>query len=188
MANALKNCGRDIIYSLSNTAPIEHAKLFAKEVNCWRTAGDLNDLWDKESNHLNIRQQWERHRNWLEKGDRGAPGHFPDADMLVVGDVVTTSKTGKPIPSKLTADEQYTHISLWTLWNCPLLIGSPIESIDDFTMNLLTNPEVLEVHQDKTAISGKSIYIENGLEIIMKDLNNGEKAIGLFNINDSPYA
>ncbi|WP_101262406.1 putative Ig domain-containing protein [Labilibaculum filiforme] len=184
MAHALKNCGRDIIYSLSNTAPIEHANLFAKEVNCWRTAGDLNDLWDQESNHLNIRQQWERHRNWLEKGVRGGPGHFPDADMLVVGDVVTTSKTGKPIPSKLTADEQYTHISLWTLWNCPLLIGSPIESIDEFTMNLLTNPEVLEIHQDKIAIAGKSVFIEDGLEIIVKDLADGGKAIGLFNINE----
>lgn len=184
MAKALKNSGRDIIYSLSNSAPIEHAKLFAREVNCWRTAGDLNDVWDTKSSHLNIRQQWERHRNWLQKGERGGPGHFPDADMLVVGDVVCTSKDGTPIPSKLTADEQYTHISLWTLWNCPLLIGSPIESIDDFTMNLLTNAEVLEIHQDEVAIAGKSILIEDGIEIIVKELVGGGKAIGLFNINE----
>lgn len=184
MAKALKNSGRDIVYSLSNSAPIEHAALFAKEVNCWRTAGDLDDSWDGESHHLNIRQQWERHRKWIEEGERGGPGHFPDADMLVVGDVVCSSPTGKPIPTKLTPDEQYSHISLWTLWNCPLLIGSPIESIDDFTMNLLANAEVLEIHQDKKALSGKSVLIEDGIEIIVKDLANGEKAIGLFNTNE----
>jgi alpha-galactosidase len=184
MANALKNCGRDIIYSLSNEAPIEHAQLLAKEVNCWRTARDLDDVWEQGNNHLNIRQQWEYHRKWLQEGERGGPGHFPDADMLVVGDVVTTSETGKPIPSKLTADEQYTHISLWTLWNCPLLIGCPIETIDDFTMNLLTNSEVLDVHQDEVGISGKSVLIEDGIEIIVKDLSDGGKAIGLFNINE----
>lgn len=184
MAEALKNCGRDIVYSLSNTAPIEHAALFAKEVNCWRTAGDLDDSWDGDSRHLNMRQQWERHRNWIDEGERGGPGHFPDADMLIVGDVVCSSPTGKPIPTKLTPDEQYTHISLWTLWNCPLLIGSPIESIDDFTMNLLANSEVLEIHQDKVAIAGKSVLIEDGLEIIVKELADGGKAIGLFNVNE----
>lgn len=184
MATALKNCGRDIVYSLSNAAPIEHAELLGKEVNCWRTSKDLDDVWDQGNNHLNIRQQWEYHRKWLQEGVRGGPGHFPDADMLVVGDVVTTSKTGKPIPSKLTADEQYTHISLWTLWNCPLLIGCPIETIDEFTMNLLTNAEVLDVHQDEVGVAGRSVLIENGIEIVVKDLSDGGKAIGLFNINE----
>lgn len=184
MANALKNCGRDIVYSLSNSAPVEHAALFAKEVNCWRTAGDLDDSWDGDSHHLNIRQQWERHRTWIEEGERGGPGHFPDADMLVVGDVVCSSPSGKPIPTKLTPDEQYSHISLWTLWTCPLLIGSPIESIDDFTMNLLTNAEVLEIHQDKIAVAGKTVFNKDGLEIIVKELSDGGKAVGLFNITE----
>ena len=184
MANALRNCGRDIVYSLSNTAPLEHAELFGREVNCFRTAGDLEDRWDQKGDHLNIREQWDFHRTWMEEGVRGGAGHFPDADMLVVGDVVTSGEEGHPIPSRLTADEQYSHISLWILWASPLLIGCPVETMDEFTLNLLTNTEVLDVHQDSVATPGESIRIEDGIEIIVKELADGDKAIGLFNTND----
>ncbi|VGO20652.1 putative Ig domain-containing protein [Pontiella sulfatireligans] len=185
MADALKSCGRDIVYSLSNTAPLEHAELYGREVNCWRTAGDLKDRWDQKGPHLNLREQWELHRTWIEEGVRGGPGHFPDADMLVVGDV-STSHEGELAPTNLTADEQYAHISLWILWACPLLIGCPIDTLDAFTLNLLTNAEVLDVHQDAVAVSGKSVRAADGNEIIVKDLADGGKAVGLFNLNAEP--
>lgn len=185
MANALNNSGRDIVYSLSNTAPLEHAQLFGEQVNCFRTAGDLKDRWDQKGPHLNIREQWELHRAWMEQGVGSSPGHFPDPDMLVVGEVTTSGEEGKPVPSNLTADEQYAHISLWTLWASPLLIGCPIETLDDFTINLLTNAEILDVHQDALAVSGKTIYKDHGAEIIVKDLADGGKAFGLFNISEA---
>lgn len=183
MANALKNSGRDIIYSLSNTAPLENAELFGKEVNCFRTYGDLKDRWDGKGNHKSIRDEWEAHRTWMETGFRGAPGHFPDPDMLVIGEV--NSRGGHPQPSRLTADEQYSHVSLWTLWAAPMLIGCPIETMDEFTLNLLTNSEVLEMHQDPVAIPGKSIYHDETMDIVVKELANGDKAVGLFNLKES---
>ncbi|MDF7825544.1 putative Ig domain-containing protein [Pontiellaceae bacterium B12227] len=186
MANALKNCGRDILYSISNTAPLEHAELYMKVVNCWRTAGDLKDRWDQEGCHLNVVEQWTQHRNWMEEGVRGGPGHFPDADMLVIGDVVTSTESRQaPAPSSLTPDEQYSHISLWVLWSCPLLIGCPIESMDAFTLNLLKNAEVLEVHQDALAVPGRSYDLANQVEVVVKELADGGKAIGLFNKADA---
>ncbi len=181
MADALKNCGRDIVYSLSNSAPVEHAALFAEKVHCWRTGGDLMDRWDQEGIHLNIIEQWQLYRRWVDAGVRGGPGHFPDADMLVIGPVVTSAENGTPVPSRLTADEQYSHVSLWVLWACPLLIGCPIEQLDDFTFNLLTNAEVLEVHQDEAAIPGRSVDLDDNVEVVVKDLADGEKAIGIFN-------
>ncbi|QBG47007.1 alpha-galactosidase [Verrucomicrobia bacterium S94] len=184
MARALKNSGRDIVYSLSNTAPLEHAALYAKEVNCWRTAGDLKDRWDQDGAHLNIIDQWELHRHWIEEGERGGPGHFPDPDMLVVGHVVEGNKGQKPRPSRLTPDEQYAHISLWTLWSAPMLIGCPIEMMDDFTKNLLCNHEVLAIHQDEKAIPAVSVVVKDDYEILVKDLADGEKAIGLVNKDD----
>lgn len=182
MAKALKNSGRDIIYSLSNTAPLENAALYGKEVNCFRTYGDLKDRWDGKGNHKSIRDEWEAHRTWMEKGFRGAPGHFPDPDMLVIGEV--NSRGGHPQPSRLTADEQYAHVSLWSLWAAPMLIGCPIETMDDFTLNLLTNSEVLEMHQDAVAVPGKSIFHDDTMDIVIKDLANGDKAVGLFNLKD----
>lgn len=180
---ALSGCGRDIVFSTSNTAPVEQAAFLEQHVNCFRTTGDLKDRWDERGPNLNLRQVWQMHRTWMEVGTRGGPGHFPDADMLLVGDVVEGHDEA-PRPTRLTADEQYTHISLWTLWASPLLIGCPIERMDDFTLNLLTNPDVLAVHQDALAVPGKTVYSEQGTEIVVKDLADGSKAIGLFNLRD----
>ncbi len=185
MADALKKSGRDIVYSLSNTAPLEHAQLYAEIANCWRTAGDLKDRWDQDGAHLNIVEQWDLHRKWMEEGLRGGPGHFPDPDMLVVGDVVENNVGSEPRPSRLTPNEQYAHISLWTLWAAPMLIGCPIETMDDFTLNLLTNPDVLAIHQDAKAVPGHSIEAKDNYEIIVKDLADGSKAVGLFNKDTS---
>ncbi len=183
MAKALENSGRDIIYSISNTAPLEHASLFGKHVNCFRTYGDLKDRWDGKGIHKSIMDVWKAHRPWMENGFSGAPGHFPDPDMLVVGEVNTKSKN--PIPSRLTADEQYSHISLWSLWAAPLLIGCPIERMDEFTVKLLTNSEVLDVNQDEKGIAGKSIIHNEDFEIIVKELVDGTKAVGLFNLKNT---
>lgn len=184
MARALKNSGRDIVYSLSNTAPVQLAKICSEEVNCFRTAGDLKDRWDQKGSHLNICQQWQLHRTWMETAFRGGPGHFPDPDMLVIGEVNTSSNKDVTKPSSLTPDEQYSHISLWSLWSAPLLIGCPIEKLDAFTLNLLTNREVLAIQQDAIAIPGKSVVKHKDFEIIVKDLEDGSKAIGLFNLKD----
>ena len=81
----------------------------------------------------------------------------------------------------LTPDEQYTHISLWSLWSAPLLIGSPVEKLDKFTLNLLTNDEVIEIDQDPL---GRQAYMagKNGDgEVWVKAMEDGSKAVGLFN-------
>lgn len=186
MADALRGCGRDVVYSLSNSACIENADVYLREANCWRTAGDLKDRWDQDGVHLNLRDQWECHRYWLEEGSYGGSGHFPDADMLVIGHLREEGVSEKLRPSRLTPDEQYSHISLWTLWASPMLIGSPIEQMDAFTLALLTNTEVLAVHQDAFAVPGKTVRLNHKAEIVVKMLENGDRAVGLFNTSESP--
>ncbi|WP_083653552.1 putative Ig domain-containing protein [Cellulophaga lytica] len=182
MANALQKSNRDIVYSLSNTAPIKNAKLYGELVNCFRTYGDLKDRWDGKGSHKSIRDEWVAHREWMKNGFAGAPGHFPDPDMLVIGEVNTRGKN--PQPSRLTADEQYSHVSLWSLWAAPLLIGCPIETMDKFTVNLVTNSEVLAIHQDEVAIPGKTVFYDDTMEVVVKQLSDGSKAIGLFNLKN----
>jgi alpha-galactosidase len=181
MANALKASGRDIVYSLSNSAPFDKAAIWAKWTNCWRTTGDIRDAWSKKQLSPNESQWaqgvidiWQQHLKWA---PFSGPSHWADADMLVVGKV----GWGKPHPSKLTPDEQYSHISLWCLWSAPLLIGCPLDQLDDFTQNLLTNDEVLALNQDPLGKMAKQLPPDGNDRVLVKDLEDGSKAVGLFN-------
>lgn len=88
-------------------------------------------------------------------------------------------------PTKLTPDEQYTHITLWCLLSAPLLIGCDISKLDDFTLNLLTNDEVLAINQDAFGKQTKQIKKTNTYQLWMKELQDGCKAIGIFNLSES---
>ena len=181
MYDALRNSGRDIVYSLSNTCPMAIGKKISTMANVIRTAGDLKARWDQPGSNLNIREEWQIHKHWLQMSFKGSIGHYPDPDMLVVGN----AKKAMNSKYRLTADEQYTHVSLWALWSAPLLIGCPIETMDDFTLNLLTNSEVLDIQQDELCKSAVSILCSPKYEIFEKELADGNKAIGLFNLQDN---
>jgi alpha-galactosidase len=98
--------------------------------------------------------------------------------MLVVG-YVGWSATVRP--TRLRPNEQYTHISLWCLLCSPLLIGCDLSKLDEFTLGLLTNDEVLEVSQDPLGRQAARVAKEGALEVWAKDLEDGSKAVGLFN-------
>jgi alpha-galactosidase len=137
--------------------------------NCWRTTGDITDTWSSMSK-IGFAQAG--HEKFA------GPGHWNDPDMLVVGYVGWSAKVR---PTRLTPNEQYTHISLWCLLCSPLLIGCDMTKLDEFTLNLLTNDEVLEVSQDPLGRQAGRVA-KNGLqEVWTKDLEDGAKAVGLFN-------
>jgi alpha-galactosidase len=98
--------------------------------------------------------------------------------MLVVGWVGWGPKLHQ---TKLTPDEQYTHISLWCLLSAPLLIGCDLEKLDTFTLSLLSNDEVLAVDQDALGKQAVRVAGENGSDVFAKPLEDGSLAVGLFN-------
>jgi hypothetical protein len=85
-------------------------------------------------------------------------------------------------PSRLAPDEQYTHVSLWCLLAAPLLIGCDLDKLDAFTLNLLTNDEVLAIDQDELGKAAKHVA-EN---VWVKELADGSKAVGIFNKSTKP--
>ena len=107
------------------------------------------------------------------------PGHWNDPDMLVVGKLGWGPQTRN---TRLTPDEQYTHISLWCLLSAPLLLGCDLAQLDAFTLNLLTNDEVLAVNQDPLGIQATKVYDGVRYQIWAKDLDDGSLAVGIFNI------
>jgi alpha-galactosidase len=136
--------------------------------NCWRTTGDIIDTWESMAG--------------IGFGQAGheafaGPGRWNDPDMLVVGLVGWGPNLH---PSRLKPDEQYTHISLWCLLASPLLIGCDLARLDAFTLNLLTNDEVLEVNQDPLGNQARRVMNEDGKQVWMKDMEDGSKAVGLF--------
>jgi alpha-galactosidase len=89
---------------------------------------------------------------------------------------------GKLRPTKLTSDEQYAHISLWCLLSLPLLIGCNLEELDEFTLSLLSNDEVLGVNQDSLGKQAVQVAGDAEGKIYVKPLDDGSHAIGLFNL------
>ena len=174
MYQALRATHRDIVLSLSNN----HVKNLFKVIGevspwaeSWRTTTDINDNWKRVALDIGFAQD-----AWA---PFARPGHFNDADMLVVGQV---GWFGPLRPTKLTPDEQYTHISLWCLLSAPLLLGCDLEKLDEFTLGLLSNDEVLEVDQDALCRQAMQVGGAGDLKVYAKPMDDGSLAVGLFNL------
>jgi alpha-galactosidase len=174
MRDALLNCGRDIVYSLSNSAPFDLADRWMELANLWRTGGDIRDNWLSVSYWGFNLSKWHRF---------AGPGHWNDPDMLQVGNTAHPHKPSDFFPTHLTPNEQYSQMSLWCLLCAPLLLSCDIASLDDFTLNLLANDEVLEVNQDPLGEQAKQIVKKHfpNFEVWKKNLEDGSISIGLFN-------
>ena len=172
MSQALKRSGRDILFSISNSAPFANASDWMKIANTWRTGPDIRDSWLSLYTSAFTIDKW---------GPFGGPGHWNDPDMLILGNVTTGTELH---PTRLTPDEQYSHVSIFSLLSAPLLIGCPIEQLDDFTMNLLTNDEVIEINQDPLGKPARLVSDESGVQIWKKPLEDGSFAVGLFYTDD----
>src|SRR5208282_4962780 len=81
----------------------------------------------------------------------------------------------------LTPNEQYSHVSLWSLVAAPLIFSGDITRLDEFTLGLLCNDEVIDVDQDPLGQPGRRIALDNTLEVWARNLEDGAKAVGLFN-------
>jgi alpha-galactosidase len=169
MGDYLRQQPRDIVYSLCQYGMSDVWK-WGDSVsgNCWRTTNDITDTW---SSVKNIALDQDKAAAWAK------PGSWNDPDMLVVG----TVGWGNPHKSKLKPDEQYLHISLWSLFSAPLLIGCDMEKLDDFTYNLLTNDEVMEINQDPLGKQAVCVQTIGDLRIYVKELEDGSRAVGFCN-------
>jgi alpha-galactosidase len=159
------------VYSLSNSAPFSLAKEWSVLANAWRTGPDIRDSWLSLFVSAFTLDKW---------APFAGPGHWNDPDMMILGNVTTGAKLH---PTRLTADEQYSHVSLFALLSAPLLIGCPIEQLDAFTLNLLTNDEVIDIDQDPLGKSARLILNDGNVQVWLKPLEDGSYAVGLFNIN-----
>ncbi len=175
MIDALRSTDRDILFGMSNAAHWGDAPQWARYPNCYRTTGDIRDTWGNMS-RIGFKQQ----DKWA---PFNVPGHWADADMMVIGVV---GWDGELHHSRLTPDEQYTHVSLWTILASPMFLGCDMQQLDDFTLSLLRNNEIIEVHQDELGYQGFPFFKDNRSVVYAKPLVDGSMAVGLFNYGDTP--
>lgn len=178
MYNALRATGRDIVYSISASGKLVLAADYMKYAQLWRTTGDIRDNWESVSEIAFNRQDvWAGYR---------CPGSWPDADMMVLGCVGWGKYEHAINPTKLTPDEQYTHMTMWCMLSAPLIIGCDLTRADDFLVSLLTNDEVIAIDQDELGLSPAKIYGDKTYATYVKCLHDGTVAIAMFNLSDKP--
>lgn len=176
IAGDLRAAGRDIALSLSNTAPFNAAEGLSTLAQAWRTTGDISDTWGSILRIANEQEQWQPYTR---------PGHWNDPDMLQIGNIGTPNQFNTKFrPTNLTPDEQYFQVSLWSLLSAPLLLSCDIASMDDFTLGLVTNAEVIAVNQDALGKPARRIPLGDHSFAWVKPLADGSVAVGLFNSGD----
>lgn len=173
--NAIDQCGRKIVLSLSpgptNVAKAEHVR---EHANMWRMVDDVWDLWRDVKQLLKVSQGWYPYI---------APGTWPDCDMIPLGRISIRGERGADRMTRLTKDEQYSLMTLFTIFRSPLMFGGDLPSNDEFTLSLLTNKEVLKMHRESTGVN-QLFQDESKVAITSHNPNTDEVYLAIFNIDD----
>lgn len=175
MGLALENCGRDILFSACSWGADEtHEWIKSTGASMWRSTGDIFDTWDSIKDL--VKQQERLH-------PYNGVGCFNDMDMLVVG------MYGKGnVGLKGCNDTQYkTHFSMWAFMGSPLMIGCDIRSMNQATLDILTNEEMIRINQDpacRQPVKLVGTWTGDDLLLYAKQLAGGDIAIGLFNLRE----
>jgi len=172
---AIRKSGRPMVLSLSpGPAPLEQAEDVKKHAQLWRISDDFWDDWKSLKVQFPLCRAWAPHT---------APGHWPDADMLPLGRIGIRAENGNDRHTNFSQDEQFTHVTLWSIFRSPLMFGGDLPSNDAFTLSLLTNDEVLAVDQHST--EDHELFAEgNTVAWVANVPNSPDKYLALFNLDD----
>ena len=178
----LKNLDRDIVFNLCQYGMSEVWKWGAEAGgNCWRTTGDLG--LEKNTRLPGFYSIGFKN---AEHSDYAGPGRWNDPDYILIGYVGNAHKIDEaPKPASLTADEQYSYMSMWALMAAPLFFSGDMNYLDDFTLNVLCNAEVIDVDQDPLGRQGRIVRRTEDEFILAKPMEDGSLAVGLFNLAEN---
>ena len=173
ISTACRNCGRDMVLSLSpGAAPLEKAEHLKQYANMWRITDDFWDRWDL------LKAMFERAEKWC---IHAGPGHWPDADMLPLG--ALRQCYGGSDWTHFTHEEQRTMMTLWCMMRSPLMMGGEMTRNDVFTLELLTNAPLLDIQ--KTTWCAHPLYTTEEESAWVAPRKDGKGVyVALFNLSD----
>lgn len=172
---AIDRSGRDMVLSLSpGPAPLNKAEHLSENANMWRISGDFWDRWDKLLNTFSLCEKWYPYVK---------DGSFPDCDILPLGKLCIDGSYMGDMgrDSGFTKEEQKTMMTLWAVFRSPLFFGGELRLTDNYTLSLVTNPEVINVNQN----SEKPLFVYNkgGIAVWQTKIENCT-AVAVFNLSD----
>ena len=167
---AIDLTGRPMVFSTSpGETPLDQAAHISRHANMWRISDDFWDNWKSLMHQVDLTAKW---APWT--GD----GHYPDADMLPLGEI----RQGKG-KTRFTPDEQVTLMTLWSIFRSPLIFGGDLTKMDDATLALMTNDEVLAV--DQHSANNRQLFRVNGQMAWVANVpNSPDKYLAVFNLAD----
>ncbi len=171
---AIDRCGRKIVLSTSpGETPVGKADHVKENANMWRMVDDVWDEWRHITHLMKVAENWYGH----------IEPTWPDCDMIPLGRISVRGERGADRMTRLTADEQYTLMNFFTIFKSPLMFGGDLPSNDAFTLSLLTNKRVLEMHRESTAVR-QLFQRDKTLAITSSNRKTGEVYLALFNLSD----
>ncbi len=187
---AIDKTGRPMVLSLSpGPTGIENAAEVGQLAQMWRISDDFWDIWSKGDDGgsafpQSVVGQFIKAAAWAQYAK---PGNWPDADMLPIGELRPVPGDGQPRTTRLTPTEQRTMLSLWAMARSPLILGANLTLLDEATLKLLTNPDLIRIDQTATR-SGQVMH--NGDIIawtadLPVDSPDGSIVLALFNSGES---
>ena len=172
---AIDRSGRDMVLSLSpGPAPLNKAEHLSENANMWRISGDFWDRWDKLLIMFSLCEKWYPYVK---------DGSFPDCDILPLGKLCIDGSYMGDMgrDSGFTKEEQKTMMTLWAVFRSPLFFGGELRLTDNYTLSLVTNPEVINVNQN----SEKPLFVYNkgGIAVWQTKIENCT-VVAVFNLSD----
>lgn len=181
MTEELQKQDRDIVFNLCQYGMGDVWKWGGDVGNSWRTTGDLGlERGTKLPGFYNIGLSNAKH--W----EFARPGAWNDPDYILIGWVGDAAHMGTGKQTALSPNEQYSYMSLWSLMAAPLIFSGDMSKLDPFTVNVLCNSEVIGVDQDPLGTQAKILRQQDEELALVKDLEDGSKAVGLFNLREHP--
>ncbi len=75
---------------------------------------------------------------------------------------------------------------LWCLMAAPLFFSGDLQHLDEFTLNVRCNPEVIDVDQDPLGRLATVVHLTPQTFLVINELADGTKAVGLFTQGEAP--
>lgn len=168
MSEELKKNHKDILLWASGNASYLEASEWQRIANIWNTTERDLQNWDSLKVSDELQEQWSPFTG---------PGHWPNPGRLGADSYAV----GKLNPTPLSQAEKMTQFTMWSLLSAPLFLQGDMSELDDFTVSLITNDEVIAIDQDAQGIQARKVFSKDQTLALAKSLQDGSIALGLFN-------
>ena len=180
MADALKNSGRQIVFSIcewGGRQPWFWAANAGGQL--WRTTGDVRDSWTSLTHNFDINSDLAAY---------AGPGRWNDPDMLIVGLRGSKGPAGDLGGTGCNDIEYQSNMSLWCMMASPLIATNDVRNMNETSKRILLNEEIIAIDQDVMGRQAEKKAANDSWEILEKPLSGGDYAVAVLNRSGTTQA